>query len=409
MSIIQLNSGNCKNCYKCVRECPIKSIQFKEERAKIIDNECILCGTCVESCPQNAKYVKNDVENVKRLIASGKPVYASIAPSWVGWYQTNEFEKISKALKKLGFAAVEETAIGAAETSREYAALLKNGRMKNIIVTACSSIVMLIERHYPELINMLAPVSSPMMAHARLMRESYGDIKVVFIGPCLSKKNEAEDPLAGGLVNYSLTFADVDDWLRSEEIAIDEPDTDAVGLKNTAARLYPKPGGIIKTIGDANFGIYKKIAADGIDNCKLLFESIINSNLTGLFIEANLCDGGCMGGPVMRIGKRNHIITQLELAENKQPRDSRPAASALIQFTHPRVFTNRSSAYPVPSEDVIRAILAKTGKYTPEQELNCSSCGYPTCRDKAIAVYQGKADINMCLPFFRDRAENIST
>ncbi len=184
MSVIQLNEGSCVNCYKCIRECPIKAIEFKDGRANIIEDECILCGTCVLTCPQGAKVVKNEVPSVKQLIEEGRKVYVTLAPSWVGWFDCS-FAQLSAALKKIGFAGVEETAIGAAEVSREYASLMQNGYMNSIIATACSSVVMLIERHFPELIKMLAPISSPMMAHARIMREMYGDIKVVFLGPCL--------------------------------------------------------------------------------------------------------------------------------------------------------------------------------------------------------------------------------
>ncbi|MEG2429901.1 MAG: [Fe-Fe] hydrogenase large subunit C-terminal domain-containing protein, partial [Oscillospiraceae bacterium] len=190
MSIIRLNAQNCQNCYKCIRECHLKAIEFKDNKTKIMESECVLCGTCMEICPRGAKYFRCNTDRVKELLASEKPVYVSLAPSYVGWYD-QDFDKISDALKKLGFAGVEETAIGANIVSKEYANLMKAGQMKNIIATACSSVVMLIERHFPDLVKMLAPVSSPMMAHARLMRETYGNIKVIFIGPCLSKMEEA--------------------------------------------------------------------------------------------------------------------------------------------------------------------------------------------------------------------------
>ena len=408
MSVIELNPTNCRNCYKCIRECPIKAIAFKDGRAKIIDKECILCGICVQSCPQNAKYIRNDVGEVKSLLRLGKPVYASVAPSWQGWYNTDDFSVLSAALKKLGFAGVEETAIGAAETSREYAELMEKGSMKNIIGTACASVVMLIERKYPELIKMLSPVSSPMMAHARLMRESYGDIKVVFIGPCLSKKDEAADPLAGGLVNVALTFSSVDRWMAEEGVRLEQEDHEAVGVRNTTARLYPKPRGILATIPKERYGDYHPIAVDGIFRCIEVFDAIQNGELDHVFVEANICAGGCLGGPIMRMGGKRAMLLEEKITGEALPHDAHPALSATVQYPHPRVFANRSDKAPEPSEAEIRQILARIGKYTPEQELNCGSCGYPTCRAKAVAVYQGKADINMCLPFFRDRAENLS-
>lgn len=412
MSIIELREGNCRNCYKCIRGCHVKAIAFKDGHTKVMDNECVLCGECIINCPQNAKYIQNDVEGVRRMLAAGERVYVTLAPSWQGWYPNTSFAKVSAALKKLGFAGVEETAIGANATSAEYANLLKNGNMKNIIVTACSSVVMMIERHYPDLVPMLAPVSSPMMAHARLMRQTYGDIKVVFVGPCLSKKFEASDPLAGGLVDAALTFYTVDDWLREEGISIEaqdlQEDPQAAGVVNTRSRLYPKATGILATIPQQNFYSYRPIAVDGIDRCMDLFETMQDEDISGYFVEANMCSGGCLGGPAMRVGRRRLLLSESRITDKKQPQDEHPAATASIAFPHPRVFTNRFVRSEMPTEEEIREILAKTGKVRPEDELNCGSCGYASCREKAIAVYQGKADINMCLPFFRDRAENIS-
>lgn len=408
MSIIELKDGNCKNCYKCIRNCMVKSIAFKENRAAVIDDECVLCGQCILTCPQNAKYVASDVEKVKELIRQGRRVYATVAPSWSGWFGTDDFKKLSATLKKLGFEGVEETAIGAKEVTREYSALLENGQMKNIIATSCSSLVMLVERYFPSLIKMLAPVSSPMMAHARLMRELYGDIKVVFIGPCLSKKHEAADPLAGGLVNAALTFAELEAWMNERETGLEGEDAAAVGTTHQRSRIYPIAGGITRNIGKGNFHGYNAIAVDGLDRCIEILRDIEEGALTGLFLEANVCAGACIGGPVMRMGGKKLVLSQQKINYEKKDVDRNPAPTSRIEFPHPRVFGNHSVRDNLPDEETIRKILAKTGKITSEQELNCGSCGYESCREKAIAVYQGKADINMCLPFFRERAENIS-
>ena len=408
MSVIELNPTNCRNCYKCIRECPIKAIEFRDGRAKIIERECVLCGICVQSCPQNAKYIRNDVDRVRELIAAGKPVYASVAPSWQGWYGTQDFAVLSAALKRLGFAGVEETAIGAAATSHEYEKLMAQGNMKSIIGTACSSVVMMVERRYPELISLLSPISSPMMAHARLLRESYGDIKVAFIGPCLSKKDEAADPLAGGLVNQALTFSSLDDWMQAAGVKLEGRDAEACGVREPVARLYPRPRGILETIPAPNYGKYRPIAVDGIFRCIEVFEALKNGELENVFVEANICAGGCLGGPIMRMGSKKAILLEQTVSDKALPHDDHYALTATKEFPHPRVFANRSERQDQPSEAEIRKILGRIGKYTPEQELNCGSCGYPTCRAKAAAVYQGKADMNMCLPFFRERAENLS-
>lgn len=408
MSIIKLNAQDCQNCFKCIRECPLKAIEFKDSKTRIIEAECVLCGTCMEICPKGAKYVRSNTERVKELLASGKRVCVSVAPSYVGWYNTNDFAKLSAALKKLGFYKVEETAIGAAEVSKEYAALMETGQMKNIIATACSSVVMLIEQHFPQLIKMLAPVSSPMMAHARLMREAYGDIKVVFLGPCLSKMHEAEDPLAGGLVNEVLTFEDVDNWLAEEQITLDMADLEAEGVREPIARIYPKQEGIIKTV-EGRLGDYTPVSVDGIDRCIELFSSMADDDVDHIFVEANICAGSCIGGPIMRMHRKSIIRSTTRLNAEPEEIDDTPAPTAGLTYPHPRVFANRAVMAKLPTEEEIREILARIGKTTKEQELNCGSCGYPTCRDKAIAVFNGKADVTMCLPFLREQAENMSS
>ncbi len=406
-SILRLNAENCQNCFKCIRECPLKAIEFKENHTKIIEEECILCGKCMEICPQNAKYVRQNVDEVKTLLAEGKPVCLSLAPSYTGWYGNATFAQLSAALKKLGFARVEETAIGAAEVTKEYEELLASGKMKNVIATSCSSMVMLIERHFPALIGSLAPVSSPMMAHARLMREAYGDIRVVFVGPCLSKMQESEDPLAGGLVDQVLTFEDIDLWMKEAGIRLEEEDPDATGVAQPLSRIYPKQEGIIKTMLN-NFHGYTPISVDGHSRCLDFFGQMQSGEVDHLFVEANICIGGCIGGPIMEKHRKNVIHSLVSLKSEPQPMDRNPSASASLTLLHPRVFANRQVETKKPTEEQIREILASIGKTTKEQELNCGSCGYPTCRDKAVAVFNGKADVTMCLPFLREQAENMS-
>lgn len=409
MSILRLNVDDCQNCYKCIRECPLKAIEFKEMRSKIIEDECVLCGHCMEICPRGAKYYSTHVDRVKALVKSDKPVYVSIAPSYVGWYPDKSFAAVNAALKKLGFTKAEETAIGAAQVTHEYEKLMEAGEMKTIIATACTSAVMLIERHFPLLIKNLAPVSSPMMAHARLMRESYGDIKVVFIGPCISKIYEAQDPLAGGLINEVLTFEDLDMWLKSEGVSIGEEDGETTGVKEPVSRLYPKQEGIIRTIGD-NFHGYTPISVDGMDRCIDVFSRVLAKNDEDrLFIEANICAGACIGGPVMRMHRKSILVSTARLKKEAVDIDKTPSPSAEHSFTHPRVFANRAAEQQMPTEQELTEILARFGKTSPDKELNCGSCGYGTCRQKAIAVFQGKADVSMCLPYLREQAENMSS
>lgn len=405
--IIGLNVGSCQNCYKCIRNCPIKSISFKNDGANVIKTECVLCGTCVQCCPQDAKVVRDETPQVKKLMEAGERVYLSLAPSWEAYFDGLTYEELCGKLLAAGFAGVEETAIGAAATSGAYIKLLEEAKMPNIITTACPSVVMLVEQHYPELLPMLAPVLSPMEAHAKRMRETYGEIRVVFAGPCLSKMREAEDPLAGGFVNHVLTFSALDRWLSERgpaECAFDA----APGVSEPVSRLYPKPAGILGTISREAFCAYRPVAVDGFESCTELFDWLRDSGETGLFLEVNLCKGGCLGGPVMRLSGKAPFRAVGSIDGEKKPRDARPSPSGLVQTEYPRVFANRKARSNTPTEEAIRGVLAQIGKTSPEQELNCGSCGYPTCRAKALAVLQGKAELTMCLPYLRERAENIS-
>ncbi|MFZ2537945.1 MAG: [Fe-Fe] hydrogenase large subunit C-terminal domain-containing protein, partial [Oscillospiraceae bacterium] len=226
---------------------------------------------------------------------------------------------------------------------------------------------------------------------------------------CLSKMYEAEDPLAGGLVNAVITFEDLDNWLAEENVVIEETDIDAVGVAEPISRLYPKQEGIIKTIGKDNFNGYTPISVDGIDRCMEFFTQMQNDPNHNIFVEANICAGSCIGGPIMRMHQKSIITSTTRLQSEKASIDNRPAESATLEFPHPRVFANRSVEVKMPTEEQIHDILAKIGKTTKEQELNCGSCGYATCRTKAVAVFNGKADVTMCLPFLREKAENKSS
>lgn len=412
MNIIQFKEANCKNCYKCIRSCPIKAIAFKNEQAEIIEDDCVLCGKCLTVCPQNAKSVKSDVEKVKKFITKKEKVYASIAPSFVAAFETKEPGKLIAAFKRLGFTHVEETAIGAVQVSREYEKLLREKKMQNIITTSCPTIVSLVERHYPQLIDQLAPVVSPMIAHAKMMRAMYGSrIRVVFIGPCISKKRECDDFRNSGIVDAVLTFEELEKWMEAEGIAPDNLDAEEQkGIKNSMARFYPAPGGIIKTLGVDERKNYKCISVDGMDRCIEVLDWIKDGEGSNYFIEMNSCPGGCLGGPCIKRIKGGFFEARDRLIGYVR-RNAKDSSAGIVEDARTAFdtkFIDRSKPVDMPDEETIRRILGKIGKFSKDKELNCGACGYSTCREKAIAVYNNKADLRMCLPYMRERAESIS-
>ncbi len=400
MDCLTLKKSNCKNCYKCIRHCPVKSIRFSGNQAYIIGTDCILCGQCFVVCPQDAKQIVDETEKVKVLLQSGAPVYVSLAPSFIANYKGVGIGAMREALRKLGFADVEETAVGASIVKTEYERMIRDENRDVIITSCCHSINLLIQKYYPAALPCLADVLSPMQAHCKDIKKRHPDAKAVFIGPCVSKKDEAQR--IPDLVDAVLTFDELTAWLKAEKIELTENlDSD----EHSRARLFPTTGGILKTmtLDNPNFTY---LAIDGTENCKEALEDIISGRTHHCFIEMSACIGSCVGGPVMEKFHSSPVQDFMAV--------SRYAGKADFEVEQPDMLTLRKT-FPeidrgakMPSEEEIRDVLRQMGKMKPSQELNCGSCGYDTCREKAIAVCQGKAEISMCLPYLKDKAENFS-
>ena len=364
-SCFTLKKSNCKNCYKCIRHCPVKSIRFSGSQAHIIDNECILCGHCFVVCPQNAKQIADETEKVKVLLQSGDPVIVSLAPSFIANYENVGIESMRESLKKLGFADVEETALGATMVKREYERILNEEGRDVVISSCCHSINLLIQKYFPKELDCLADVLSPMQAHCTEIKKKNPKAKTVFIGPCVAKKDEAQ--MYDGIVDAVLTFEQLTEWLKAENIELKQ---DVKKNDESLARFFPTTGGILKTMVDAS-PEYNYLALDGVENCIAALKDIESGKIHNCFIEMSACVGGCIGGPVMEKYHDKPINDYIAVAEIKES-------------------------------------LKNMGKFSPAQELNCGSCGYDTCRAKAIAIYQGKAEISMCLPYLKEKAESFS-
>ena len=398
---LTLKKSNCKNCYKCIRHCPVKAIRFSGNQAHIIGNECILCGQCFVVCPQNAKEIVDETEKVKVLLQSGDPVIVSLAPSFIANYEGVGINAMRKALKQLGFYDVEETAIGATIVKTEYERMLKEDERDVIITSCCHSINLLIQKHYPQALEYLADVVSPMQAHCKDIKSRFPNAKTVFIGPCVAKKDEAEH--YEGIVDAVLTFEELTEWFKSENVVLEkEMDNDIC----SRARFFPTTGGILKTMAQDIPG-YTYLALDGVENCIAALKDIIDGKVHKCFIEMSACIGSCVGGPVME--KYHHsssvkdFIAVSGYAGTKDFEVSQPKA---VELKKNFGYIEQRSQMPTDME--IMNVLRQMGKFKPSQELNCGSCGYNTCREKAIAILQGKAEISMCLPFLKDKAESFS-
>lgn len=397
---LTLKKSNCKNCYKCIRHCPVKSIRFSGNQAHIIGNECILCGQCFVVCPQNAKEIASEVEKTKVLIQSGAPVVVSLAPSFIANYDGVGIHSMRDALQKLGFYDAEETAIGATIVKNEYERILREDDRDILISSCCHSVNLLIQKYFPSELKYLADVVSPMQAHCADIKKRIPNAKTVFIGPCVAKKDEAE--YYEGIVDAVLTFEELTEWLKSENIELKQ-EMDIT--QNSRTRFFPTTGGILKTMEQGING-YTYMAIDGVENCMAALHDIESGKIHKCFIEMSSCVGSCIGGPVMEKYHRSPIRDYMSVANYAGAADFDVIQPEIDEMHKSFMFIEHRLQQP--SEMEISNVLRQMGKVRESDMLNCGSCGYNTCRDKAIAICQGKAEYSMCLPFLKDKAESFS-
>jgi len=398
---LTLKKSNCKYCYKCIRHCPVKAVRFSGNQAHIVEDECILCGQCFVVCPQNAKEIVDETEKVKMFLMSGEKVVVSLAPSFAANYEGVGIGAMREALQKLGFFDAEETAIGATIVKNEYERMLREDNRDIVISSCCHSINLLIQKYFPNALQYLADVVSPMQAHCKDIKKRYPDAKTVFIGPCVAKKDEAQ--LCRGVVDAVLTFEELTSMLKEQEIELrQERENDDEGR----ARFFPTTGGILKTMSQDAQG-YTYMALDGVESCIAALKNIEEGKIHKCFLEMSACVGSCIGGPVMEKYHHYSPVTEyIAIADFAGEKDfgvNQPEKVELKKFFEPIEHRLKQ-----PTETEIYGVLRQMGKFKPTDELNCGCCGYNSCREKAIAVCQGKAEITMCLPFLKDKAESFS-
>lgn len=401
LSPVYTLKNECHDCYKCVRECYVKSIQIKDGSASVLADRCIACGHCVTVCPSNAKRIRYDVDKVKGIFATGKKVVVSLAPSWISVFDYTKQQMIT-VLKALGFSDVSETALGAQEVSIEVAKLIKESEKGLFISSACPVIVDYIRYYKPEYAKYITPVASPALTHAKMLKEQYGeDISIVFIGPCIAKKNESDKN--SDLIDVALTFDELNYWIKESYIDLAKievlPDEDFVPNSANEGALYPVLGGMNETLKFA--GIEKDVQL--LDICTL---HSLDKALNGLhperleekiFLEALGCDGGCINGPGISMCKST-ILKTSDVLNNFKKRESIPA-------TPKTVVEKDYSAIDIKKREFKHEEIMKTmeriGKHNEEDELNCGGCGFQTCRELACAILAGEAEPSMCVSYMR--------
>jgi len=409
MGIINIKKIDCKDCYKCVRSCPLKAIRIKAGHAEVIEERCILDGKCIDICPYNAKEIEDGLKKVKSLIQSEYKVMVSIAPSFVSSFDFQHPRQLVSALHKLGFARVEETAWAAELVAYQHIKMLET-HPKPLLTSSCPAIVSLIEIYYPEVIPHLSQVVSPMIAHGRMLKSEHGeDIRVVFIGPCIAKKKEMVD--VPGAIDVVLTFEELKQWLEEENIQVDSlPKEEFANERPQWSRTFPLEGGLFKTASLSSDMLSPEVLAiSGVEKCMELLKDFDKDILQRInIIEMLACSEGCINGAGIKANTSLLSRRQKLLEFSKQNEGGSLPVRKFKDIDLTREYRDRSITLPLPTEEDIRNLLYSTGKFTSEDERNCGACGYETCREKVIAVHQGMAEIEMCIPYMRSRAESMA-
>lgn len=406
--IMRLKHANCRNCYKCVRACPVKAIAIIDEQAEINEDRCIYCGKCYIVCPQDARDLAGDLDRVKEMTAAGEKVYASVSSALSVYFPEANLKKLAVVLKKLGFTGVEETGEGTGRAVQEYAELLYEHNMDNVISTICPSTNFLIQKYYPNLVKWMMPVDTPLEAHAHMLRAAYGDdIRVVGIGQCIAYHKLANISEDGKLIDAYLTFEELEKWMKEEDLHItEEEDPDTHFCRSYRWKYPDEPQGLLKALPSELKYNYKLWDMNGETRVNSMM-SQFGSGIRGYFITAMACNTACLGGPIFRLHKKDTFGSMDRWLESVRVdvsgKTENPTETASVDVRKkfkPIPFEQRE-----PSSDELKELLALVGRKTKKDMLDCGGCGYPSCIEKARAVYQGMADPFMCIPNARDKAE----
>ena len=413
MPVVSTIKERCRRCYTCVRQCPAKAIKVEEGQAKVVRERCIACGSCIKVCRQEAKAVRDSISAVKELFWNDEKVIACLAPSFPAAFPQAKPGQIISAVKALGFSEVMEVAFGAELVARAHAHWARKNGQKLFISSPCPALILYIKKYFPSLISNLAPIVSPMVAMGRVIKRSYcPGAKVVFIGPCIAKKAEIDDPEVAGDVDAVLTFVELEKMFQEAGIALEKLlESESDGPMPRLGRIFPVPGGLLRSAAMKGDICQNQIlVTEGKEACAQVLNEILDGAVEAKFLDLLFCEG-CINGPAfpneLSVFSRKELVANYVQEKLTQERETRHAADIrkYRRVKLNRDFVAEDHRLLTPSQEIIREILRRTNKIHPEDELNCGACGYTSCQEKASAVYWGLAENEMCLPYLIDQLE----
>ena len=413
MGIVSTIPEKCRRCYTCVRECPVKAIKVIAGQATVIAEQCIACGNCVKVCTQKAKRIDDSSMLVARMLEEGERVFACLAPSFPVAFPEMEPGRIVAAVRALGISQVWEVAFGAELISQEYAILARQAIRagRPVVSTPCPAIVSYVEKYLPSLKSALAPIVSPMIATARAIKRRFGaGVRVVFIGPCIAKKAEIRDRYVQGTVDAVLTYEELAQlWAKTGITPQALAPSAFDGPPSYLGRSIPLSGGLLRAAGfDVDILQNSVLVTEGKERVLSALRELAEGRSKVRMFDVLFCEG-CLNGPKMPgsmgVVARKEMLTDYINARNESQPDMGETIAEYSDIELAREFAEDAVVLPRPSEDEIAETLRLMRKFGPEDQLNCGSCGYPSCREKAIAVCQGFAEVSMCLPYLVEELE----
>lgn len=413
MTVVSTIKEKCRRCYTCVRKCPAKAIKVEEGQAKVMTERCIACGSCILVCRQEAKAIRDSVSLVKELFRNSPAIIACLAPSFPAAFPQAKPGQIISAVKRLGFAEVMEVAFGADLVARAHAGWAKRNGQKLYISSPCPALVLYIKKYFPSLVPHLTPIVSPMVAMGRVIKRVYRpEAKAVFIGPCIAKKAEIDDPEVAGAIDAVLTFVELDQMFQEAGLILEKlPESDPDGPAPRLGRIFPVPGGLLRSASlKEDICRNRILVTEGKEACTQILHELLEGAVEARFLDLLFCEG-CINGPAfpneLSVFARKELVANYVQERVKREREDRHRADVrkYQKVSLRRSFAPEDQRLATPSPDIIREILRRTNKVHPEDELNCGACGYNSCQEKASAVYWGLAENEMCLPYLIDQLE----
>ncbi len=412
---IDVNARRCRRCAFCIQICPAKAIKFEKDNITIISERCIYCGSCISVCPMKALNHMSGLDRVKGFLRNNSKVIACLDPAFPAALDAGTPKQLVTALKKAGFAEVWEGAFGAELVSQTYLEYLRTERERQVISSFCPVIFFYVQKYLPQLIPNLAPFVSPMIAVGRVARKIKGpEWKIVYITACFAHMKERKVPEVAGVIDEVISFGEMRQILKdsgTNRAKLEETDFD--GPRAFLGRVVPVIGGLNRSMGVTFDVLADEVSiAYGRRRTISALNQVATGDINAKFVDFVYCDG-CVDGPFVDrelsvVGRRQIVARYVKSEMSRQTVET--VTAELEKYRNldlGRDFENLEQKLPTPTEEQIRTVLKKIDKLPPNQNLDCRACGYPTCRDKAIAVVQGISETEYCLPYLLEQSKKV--